>query len=272
VIRRRLFSIVVWLFLSLIGLNGLLLLLPDDFGGLLGHDIATHAGHHFRSPSHRIHDFTFGLLFGTATLGILVQLRRRGHVAGQLMALIPWIGLVLVFLSADYLATHGTGFVVVATALYGELTLLAALLHPAGRNLFRSVSRPQPDKVTLGLALVAAVPLLAFAVSNIGLQRAGGDDHVELGHYGFMAALCFTIIGVGLLTSLRPDGWRLPAWVVGWLAGLLGVGSLLMPDTPSSLGPVWAIAAIAWGAAFTAASDPELRRRATTLVRSHSEA
>lgn len=70
------------------------------------------------------------------------------------------------------------------------------------------------------------------------------------GHYGFMAALVFTIIGVGILSSLRPGGWRLTAWVTAVLAVLLGLTSLVYQNADSSLDQIWAVAAIAWGVIF----------------------
>jgi hypothetical protein len=77
-----------------------------------------------------------------------------------------------------------------------------------------------------------------------------------------MAAFSFTVIGTGLLASLRPDGWWLPAWVAGLLPVLLGVASVIYPDASSSLGVVWAVAAITWGVAFVATAaltkDPDL--------------
>src|SRR5262245_2468095 len=76
-----------------------------------------------------------------------------------------------------------------------------------------------------------------------------------MGHYGFMAGFCFTVVGVGLLASLRPDGWRLAAWVAGLLPALLGLASLAYPDNSSSLGPARALGAISWGAAFVAAAE-----------------
>jgi hypothetical protein len=106
----------------------------------------------------------------------------------------------------------------------------------------------------LGLVGTAAVPLLLFAWTNIGLQRAGLTDHVMAGHYGFMAALSFTIIGVGVLSSARPDGWRIAAWVAGGLPVTLGVASIAFP-VDSSLELVWALAAIAWGIAFVVVAE-----------------
>ncbi|MEO7836340.1 MAG: hypothetical protein ABIS21_01710, partial [Acidimicrobiales bacterium] len=135
------------------------------------------------------------------------------------------------------------------------VTVVAALVHPAGRAFFHSFGVSRSSGRMLALVGIAAVPLLAFASTNIRLQRkASADLHVLMGHYGFMAAFAFTIITVGLLASLRPVGWRLTAWVAGLLPALLGVTSLLYPDTASSLDQLWAIAAITWGAIFIAAA------------------
>jgi hypothetical protein len=120
--------------------------------------------------------------------------------------------------------------------------------------------------VLLALIIIAAVPLLAFASTNIGLQRTVTDDHAALGHYGFMAAFSFTVIGVGLLASLRPDGWRLTAWVCGLLPALLGLASLVYPDVASSIGLVWSLAAMAWGVGFVAAAELTRTPRAPTLL------
>ncbi len=109
--------------------------------------------------------------------------------------------------------------------------------------------------VLLALVAVAAVPLLMFAFTNVGLQGTIPDDHTQLGHYGFMAAFSLTAIGVGIVASLRPEGWKLTAWVAGSLPALLGITSLLFPDVDSSLGPVWALAAIAWGIAFVVVAE-----------------
>ncbi len=253
--QRTAFSVVVLVTLGLFGLIGLVLLQPDLIGGLLGQNIAAHAGLHFRSLDHRIHDLTFSFLFGTAVVGLLAQFRTPSrNVAGQLMAVIPWVALVLVFPITNYWVPRGTGFVLVATAIYGGLTLLATILHPTGPDLFSSFSVSRVNRVMLALVIIAAVPLLAFASTNIGLQRTVTNQHVDLGHYGFMAAFIFTVIGVGLLASLRPDGWRLTAWVAGFLPALLGLASVVFP-VDSSLGLVWALAAIAWGVVFVAAAE-----------------
>jgi plastocyanin len=256
------FALAVLLTLGLAGLNALLVVLmnvaPDVLPGPLSQM------RHFADPDHRIHDLTFGFLFLPAIVGMLAQLRRPAqNVAGQVMALIPWVGLLLAAVLSDAFVRVmlGNPSRVVAMA-----ALIAAFLHPTGRDFFRSFRVSRVNWVMLALVIIAAVPLLAYASTNIGLQRTVADAHAAMGHYGFMAAFSFTVIGVGLLASLRPDGWWLTAWVAGLLPVLLGVASLLYLDMSSSLGLVWAIAAIAWGVVFVAAAELTQEAESPTLL------
>lgn len=220
--------------------------------GLITIDVIDLGFSHFGDPAHRTHDITYGFLFTTAVVGLVAQLRRpEQNVAGMLMAPIPMAALALAgVLSNDMDAVvrfHPLRWVV-------WVTVVAALVHPAGRAFFRSFSAPRVNRVMLALVGVAAVLLLALASTNIRLQETVLDEHAGTGHYGFMAAFGFTVIAVGVLASLRPLGWRLTAWVAGLLPALLGVTSVLYPDAVSSLDPFWAVAAIAWGFGFVAAA------------------
>lgn len=250
--RRGLgFTVVVLVTLGLFGFLGAVVV-----GGLLGLNAAAQEMGHFSTLNHRIHDLTFAFLLGTAAVGTLAQLRTPArNVASQVMAMIPWVGLALVIPLTEYWAAPGAGFVIVVTAIFSVLTLNAMIFHPTGRDFFRSFRTSRPDRAMLVLIVIAAAPLLALALTNIGLQRTVTNDHSAAGHYGFMAAFSFTIIGVGLLASVRPDGWRLTAWVAGILPALLGVASLAYPEVDSSLDPIWALAAIGWGVLFVAAAE-----------------
>jgi hypothetical protein len=240
------FSLAVLLTLGIAGLIGLMVLLMQLQPGFMGMA-------HFTDPRHRVHDLTFGFLIGVAGVGLLAQLRRPSkNVAGMLMALIPWVGLLL----AGVLSTDVYRVMVInPSRSVASVTVITALLHPTGRDFFRSFSVSRINWIMLALAIIAALPLLAFASTNIGLQGTVPDEHAAIGHYGFMAAFGFTAIGLGLLASLRPDGWRLTAWVAGLLPALLGLASLVYPDNSSSLGLVWALAGIAWGVVFVAAAE-----------------
>jgi hypothetical protein len=244
--RRGVFLVAVLLTLGLAGLFSGMVVLMNVIPGFMGMT-------HFTEAHHRIHDLTFSLLNGTAVVGMLVQLRAPArNVAGQLMALIPFAALMLA------VALTNTWVLSPPWLILGASTVLTTMFHPAG-DPTRTFSATRLDRMMLALVGAAAVPLLAFAWTNIALQRSGPTDHVMAGHYGFMAALSFTIIGVGLLSSAHPDGWRIAAWVAGGLPVALGLASIVFP-VDSSLDVVWALAAVAWGVAFVAVA--ESRRRA----------
>ncbi|MGH8945632.1 MAG: hypothetical protein ACRDVL_05745, partial [Acidimicrobiia bacterium] len=225
-----LFAVALLLTLAAAGFNGLmvfLMLLEIDLPGAFGQMT------HFQEPGHRVHDLTFGFLFLPALTGVIAQfLRPSKNVAGMLMALIPTIALLLTVLLTLVLANN-TRVLQPPWITVGAAALIAVSLHPAGRDFFSSFRVSPANRVMLGMVVVAAVPLLVYASTNIGLQGSVTDDHAAAGHYGFMAAFSFTVIGVGLLASLRPDGWRLTAWVAGLLPTLLGITSLVYPVSSS---------------------------------------
>lgn len=156
--------------------------------------------------------------------------------------------------------------------LIASVAVVAALLHPAGRHFFRSFRVSRVNWTMLALVGLAAVPLASFASTNVRLQATVHDEHFIQGHYAFMAAIGFAVIGVGLLASLRPDGWRLTAWVVGILPALIGGSSVLYPDASSSLDLGWALAAIAWGVVFVAVAELTKNAEDSTLLGAQSVA
>lgn len=201
--------------------------------------------------SHRVHDLTFGVLITTGIIGVLAQLQRPAeNVASIVMALIPFGGLALAALLSDSGIIERNPLYLVAA-----VTAVAALLHPSERTFFRSFSVARINWLMLALVGIAAVPLLRIASTNLELQEVAPDDHAILGHYAFMAAFGFTVIGVGLLASLRADGWRPTAWVTGLFPALVGLTSLIYPDASSNLDSMWALAAVAWGAVFIAVAE-----------------
>lgn len=228
--------------------------LPGGFGQMA----------HGASGPHRVHDLTFAFLMTTSVVGVLAQLRRPSkNVAAMVMAVIPFAALAL----AGILAGE---FEIVArrnpARAIGPIVAVAALLHPAGRSFFRSFRVARVNWIMVVLVGIAAVPFVRFASTNIRLQETVPDEHSFQGHYGFMAAFSFTIIGVGLLASVRPDGWRFTAWVAGILPALLGLTSLAYPDATSSLESGWALAAIGWGAAFIATAERTRNVEHPTLI------
>lgn len=239
--RRAVFLVIVLLTLALAALFASMVLLMNLRPGFM--DMS-----HFAEEHHRVHDIAFALLNGAVVAGMLAQLRRPAlNVAGHVVALVPFASLLL--------ATALTNAWVLSPPwlILGATTVLATMFHPAGDPLrwFRGAAA---DRVLIALTAAAAVPLLAWAWTNIELQRAGPTDHALAGHYGYMAAFSFTVIAVALVASLRPAGWRLAASVAAALPAALGLASLVYPAADSALEPVWAVAAIAWGLAFGAAA------------------
>lgn len=233
--------------------------LPGGFGQMA----------HGTAGPHRVHDLTFALLMTTGVVGVLAQLRRPSkNGAGMLMAVIPFAALALAGLLAGE-------FEIVArrnpARAIGPIVAVAAILHPTARSFLRSFRIARVNWILVALVGIAAVPFLRFASTNIRLQETVPDEHFIQGHYGFMAAFSFTVIAVGLLASMRPDGWRLTAWVAGLLPALLGLTSLLYPDAASSLDVGWALAAVAWGAVFIAAAELTKNAEGSTLFGSLSK-
>jgi len=229
--------------------------------GLITFDFIDLGMAHFGEASHRTHDVTYGMLFTTGVVGILAQLRRpEKNLAGMLMALVPVAGLLLAAVLS------GNDAIVQRNPLRyaAAVTVVAALVHPAGRGLFRSFSLSRVTWVMIALVGIAAGPLLGFASTSIRLQRTIPDTHGFMGHYGFMAAFGYTVIAVGLLASLRPVGWRLTAWVSGLLPAALGVTSMLYPDAASSLGVAWALAAMPGEPCWSSRQDSPTTRRVAT--------
>lgn len=243
--RRRAFSAAVWLTVILAGAFGLMIVAMQ--AGLLTMS-------HFTDHHHRVHDLTFALIVGTSVAGMLAQLRApERNIAGQLMALVPFAALLLAAALTNTLVLSPPWL------LIGAASVLALMFHPAG-DPTRAFRRSRIHRGMLGLVAVAAVPLLSLAVANMGLQRADPSEHALLGHFGYMVAFAITVIGVGLLASARPPGWRMVAWVAGLLPAALGLSSLAFPDVSSALAPEWAVAAVAWGIAFIAVAEAAARR------------
>lgn len=69
-----------------------------------------------------------------------------------------------------------------------------------------------------------------------------------------MAAFSFVVIGIGLVASLRQDGWLLPAGLTGLLVAIFGIASISFPEAASTVDLMWGVAAIGWGIAFVVAA------------------
>ena len=244
--------------------------------------------------SHRVHLIVFGWVFVLGFVGLVAHLRRPEKRVAEMYQVLIALGLIVATtLFVDRLVDP-----VVISFLV--LPLLLVALHPNRANLLHPITNL--SNTLVALALVAAIPLVvdAFVQVRIGLDASRvapqilddidenlSDDEFEkefnaaarratdspeeaeqvvhYGHWSAMGAFNLIIAGLALVASLRPPGWRLPAWCAGLSAVLFGVASLANQGDASALNGYWSMLAIAWGIGFVVVS--EVTRRATSQAR-----
>lgn len=178
--RRIAFSLVVLAYVGFLGFINALMFLPAV--GLLPDNALSGMGHFgsFLSTGDThdlIHEFVFAFIVGTAGVGLLSQLwKPKEKFAGQLVALIAWGAMILTALITNNWVPQQL-FII-----FGGLTLIATILHPAERGLFTWFNTIRVNRVLLALVIIAAIPLLVLAFTNIGLQIAGGRGTGFFGH------------------------------------------------------------------------------------------
>jgi hypothetical protein len=213
-------------------------------------DGGDHAGH-------EIHLFAQGIFAWLVLAAFAVHLRRPATRIGALWSIT--LGTVIAFgLFAVFADLPPEVVPILFAAIL--LAVLAFLAHPVPlRAKVTSVDRRSP--VLGGLTVVAAVPLVVYALGQLGIHLGSGlaDEHYEFGHWVVMAAVALIPIALAAVAAVKVAGWRFPLWAAGLMVAALGVASLGL-SAPSQLSTLWAVAAIGWGAAFVATGELETRR------------
>jgi hypothetical protein len=209
---------------------------------------------------HRVHDLGYGGLGGLIlSVPLLIQARspERRPAATQQFFLGVAAYAVGITLALDF-----TPIMLGFFGLFLAMGVVLVWLHPARPAVLRFRTHPSIPLVVL--VLLAAIPLVLYAVDMAALQRAGpvSDPHVEEHHWTTMAALAVGIILVGILASLRPLGWRIAAWSAGGSAAVLGLASIVFFGYPGALATPWCYVALGGGVAFIAVAEIEARRAA----------
>jgi hypothetical protein len=168
---------------------------------------------------------------------------------------------------------------------------LLIALHPARGRILRPelrVCRPM-----LTLALLAALPLIVFAIAEVRLgfesaedgraafealpedldedefvarldqelrQLTDSPEELEAakhyGHWSAMGGFALSVVALGFISALRTaGGWRLLAWGSGLVLSIYGVASLIVPGDASAANTVWAVLAAGWGLAFIVVAE-----------------
>lgn len=207
---------------------------------------------------HRLHVMVIATVILTTLLGVFVQVfGPTRQVTSMLGALISVVLAALV----QFVAEGSLGSVVPFLVLIG----LATLLHPAGRRLLHRGQSYSP--AMLAFVVVAAVPMLAFTITQVGLQANATDAHAAAGHYTGMAQLGLIPLVYGILAAIGMRGWRVAAWIAALPIAYYGLLSVSFTGQAGSTGVVWGAAAILWAVGFVVVAEysrvggsPALRR------------
>ena len=249
VVHQTMFRVAVLLFalLYVVLLGGL----SSLFGGTLD------------DPIHRVHHVGAVLFIGMLVAGLLAQLRApERNIAAFQQAVMCVLAIQITNLIMGNPDNHGgnTGFLDPAFLIFLVPVVILVALHPSRSAVFRGgggMSRTLP-----AITLAAAVPLAWYGIQHGLVQRHSWPPLADPHHqkWFMMAFLAFSMLLVGLVASIRAEGWWLPAWSTGIAAVALGMVSMLYPDLASSLGLIGGGVSVIGGAAFVAAAVWEVRR------------
>jgi hypothetical protein len=141
------------------------------------------------------------------------------------------------------------------------LVLILVALDPSRGALVRP-RRAQPGLAVL--VALAAVPFVAYAFTQSRLQSEGSplNPHVDMHHYGGMAAGALMLLLFSVAPALGALGWRSAAWLAGVAMAIIAVASLTYGDHESALDATWAWLALGWAVAFVGFAQITGRREA----------
>jgi hypothetical protein len=203
---------------------------------------------------HLIHNLSgaavYGVILGVGLIAL--AMRPEGNVAVfQGLALASVGALIGGLLAGDLVEAFWFVVPIVILVLF--------VLYPE-RGGVLGVGTIQPGLLILVVA--AAIPLIAYALSQASLQAnvSSLDPHVEAHHYGGQAAGSLMLLLFAVGPGLGRSGWRLAAWLTGVSMATIALGSLGYGDHASALETPWAWLALAWGIAYVAVAEFAGRR------------
>lgn len=201
-----------------------------------------------------VHDVGVATLLWWIIAGLLAQFRSAGRQVGAmqqlLLVLLAMLGLMALTRPATLLSPM---------LLFFGLVFVGAALHPARAELAQV--RLRADWYVAVLALLAAGPLLVYAVGQLRLDSSALTPATHGGHWTTMATVTVSIVVLALLVATRPRGWRVPLWSVGVAALLFGIASAAHPHVPSSIGPAWGAVTAAWAVIYVVVAERRFRQQ-----------
>ena len=203
---------------------------------------------------HLIHNLSgaavYGVILGAGLL-ILAAWPERNPATFQGLAFAAIGALIGGLLAGDVIEGLWFAPAVMVLILFALYPDRAALVRPG---------RPQP--VLALLVAAEAIPLIAYALTQARLQSEGSpaNPHVDMHHYGGMAAGALMLLLFAVAPALGARGWRVAAWLAGVAMAIIALGSLAYGDHESALDAAWAWLALGWAMAFVVVAQLAGRR------------
>ena len=189
------------------------------------------------------------------TVGLLVQLRSPARrIAGVQQAVLG----ILAFLITAVIG--GRQEPLQESLLFLAAVAILVALHPAGREFFKPGARLTP--ALAAISVLGAIPAVGYAVSMLvqARQFVGPPHYAD--RFAEMAAAAIAIVLVGMLASLKSQGWSISAWSAGAASIVVGMASVVFPDAPGGVGRVWGTLAVGAGVLFLVLAELETIRSA----------
>ena len=140
--------------------------------------------------------------------------------------------------------------------------LLVGVLWAIVPNRDGAFMAGRPSWIMLAMVVLAAVPLVPYALGQAELQRTdSSSEHAAFFHWVESSFYAIAILLLGLLAAVRPAQFRMAAWMAGLALAILGGASLLLAEYASAIETPWSWAALLGGFAFVAVGEWEGRRR-----------
>lgn len=195
---------------------------------------------------HRLHVMVIATVILTTLSGVFAQIYRPTRQAASMLGALCSVVLAALL---QFIGEGTVGSIVPFLVLIGLVTLL----HPAGRELLQREHAFRPRLAAL--VVVAAIPMLAFTISQVGLQMNATDAHAAAGHYTGMAQLGLLPLVYALFAAVGMRGWRVAGWIAAIPVAYYGLLSISFTAQTGSTGVMWGAGAILWATAFVAITE-----------------
>lgn len=182
--------------------------------------------------------------FMTLMLGCSVAALLRPQAIGPSKVLVAGAGLLGLLMPLAFVTDTP---LVTALLLSIALSVLVLLvwLHPARSELL-DVRHPDVDYPLLGLAVVIAIPFLWLAVEFQWLQITRDDEVAGRWFYGGLSMYLSAIVVLSGLASIDAASRQVFVFSTLFLAGLLGLVSVVYPSELHSFGTLGGGLLLAW--------------------------